>query len=62
MKESKSEPELSWIEQARRILSIPKAEIDRREAQFKRRKRRKGSRLASAVKVFIAALSGSIFR
>ena len=44
MKEAKPEQAPAsdnWIEKTRRLLSVPKAEIDRREAAFRRRRRLK---------------------
>jgi hypothetical protein len=43
MKEAKTErpPRNDWIEKTRQLLAVPKAEIDRREAAFKKRRRKR---------------------
>jgi hypothetical protein len=44
MKEGKTEqppPQANWIDKARQVLSIPKAEIDRREAEWRKARARK---------------------
>lgn len=64
MKEPKTErppPEGNWVDRVRQLLSVPKAEIDRREAAWKKQKRKRAQERARAVIVLLGLACSMLY-